>query len=171
MKRQAHNTPRGFSLLELLVATAIMAIMATTVAVLLRTSQNAWEGTDSDHSRLEAAHAVARHLVRQLRQAEEVTAISGPSDVSGTISARMSTGDTYVWDHAADTVNFGVGTADSLLADGISELSFIGYKADGTTTTTVAAEVQSVECKLKVQLPRDTGGDRIIRGRAWIRSW
>ena len=61
--------------------------------------------------------------------------------------------------------------ADNLLADGISELSFVGYKADGTTATTNPAEVQSVECKLKVQLPRETGSDRIVRGRAWVRSW
>jgi len=171
MKRPVRNPRTGFSLLELTVVAAMMAVLVTSVSVLLRTSQNAWEAHDSDQARLESAHAVLRHLVRHVRQGEAVTAISAPADTSGTISVLMPDAQTFVWDHSGSNVNFGAGTADSLLAEGIDELSFTGYKADGVTATTVPDEIQSVLCTAKVTLPRQTGASRTVQCWAWLRAW
>ena len=105
MQHQTHKPRAGFSLLELIVTAAMMATLVTAVSMVLRSSQNAWEAFDGDHSRLEAAHATLRHLVRHLRQAEQVVAISSASDSSGTISALLPSGDTVVWDHSGTSVN------------------------------------------------------------------
>ena len=159
------------SLLELTVTAAMSAMLVTSVSVLLRSSQNTWQAYDSDHSRLEAAQATLRHVTRQLRQAEQILAISGPGDQFGAISARMADGSTYVWARNGNQVDFGVGAASGLLADQITGLSFVGYQADGTTTTTVPAEIQSVKCKVKVDLPLDVGGTRTVSGWIWLRAW
>jgi len=171
MKRATRR--RGVTLLELVTATALLTTVVTAVALLLRGGHAAWQGHDQDLARLEAAHATLRHLVRNIRQAQSVSAISTSGDLSGALSIVMPSGQTYAWDHddVADRVSFGVTAASDLLAEQITELNFIGCRADGTTTTTAIAEIQSIDCQVKVEMPREAGGTRTMTARAWLRSW
>lgn len=164
---------RGLTLLELIIASSMMTVVVTSVAVLLRGANQAWQAVDADHARLNAAAATLRHIVRNVRQASSVVAISPAADVSGGLSVALPSGQTVVWDHDAATqfVNYGPTSATSLLAEGITELSFTGYRADGVTVTAVPAEVQLVRCQVKVQLPRETGGERSLSSVAWVRCW
>ncbi|MEX2559278.1 MAG: hypothetical protein WD403_05150 [Pirellulales bacterium] len=171
MKRATKR--RALTLLELVTATALLATLVTAVAVLLRGAHAAWQGHDKDLARLEAAHATLRHLVRNIRQAQAVSAVSPAGDLSGALSIVMPSGQTYAWDHddVAERVNFGITTASDLLAEEISELNFVGYRADGTTSTTAVEEIQSIDCQVTVELPRQAGGTRTVITRAWLRSW
>ena len=164
---------RALTLLELIIASSMMTVVVTSVAVLLRGANQAWQAVDADHARLNAAAATLRHIVRNVRQAGSVVAISPAADVSGSLSLAMPSGQTVVWDHNAATqmVNYGPTSATSLLAEGITELIFTGYRADGVTVTAVPAEVQLVRCQVKVQLPRETGGERTLSSFAWLRCW
>ena len=171
LNKHSHHRRTGFSLLELLVTVTIMATLMSSVFVLLRTGRSAWEANDTDQTRLEAAHAVMRHIVRHVRQSEEVTAISSSFDNSGTLSVLMPSGEIYVWDHAAGLVSFGINSADDLLGENITELNFIGYEADGTTTTTTVADIQSILATVTVTLPRNTGATQIVQCWIWKRSW
>ena len=164
---------RGYTLLELVIATAMLATLTTSVSLLLRGTQAAWRAQAQDTELLEAAHATARHVVRHLRQAAAVSAITLPSDAAGSLSALMPNGETYVWTRSSgdNTVRFGLGSATDLLAENIVEMSFAGYQADGVTATTDPEEVQVVECSVKVVLPRDAGAGRTVTCRAWVRSW
>ena len=163
----------AFTLLELVIATTMLAVITTTIVVVLRSSREAWEAHASDYSRIEAAHATLRHIVREIRQADAVTAITPSTDNSGALSLQMSDGSIKVWDHDAstNTVYFGVGTANQLLAPDITGLRFSGFRANGTTATTVAADVQCLRVDVTVQLPREASGERIVSSWAWVRSW
>ena len=163
----------GMTLLELTLATTLLTTLVAATGLVLRTGHSAWEAHQGDAGRIIAANATLRHIVRRARQAQAVTDISQPSDTSGTLSLLMPSGETLVWAHdAADQeVTYGAGSADYLLAEGITELSFLGYEADGITQTTVPADVHSIKCQVSVQLPRATGGARSISCRAWLRSW
>jgi len=167
----APRQPRGFSLLELLVAASLMASIVTAATMVLRSTQTSWTMHASDQERLSSAYGTLRHITRAMRQAESVTAISTAGDLSGSLTALLSSGQTVVWDHSGTQVNFGVNTPTSLLADGVSELSFVGYKADGVTTTTTPAEVQSVLCTVKVNLQRSSTPTRTLSCRVWLRVW
>lgn len=164
---------RGLTLIEILVATALMMTVMTSVAVLLRGSYTAWQAHENDLERIEAAHATLRHLTRQIRQASEVTAITPSTNLAGSLSLLMPSEDTYVWAHSGGTeqILFGTGSATDLLAENVEELSFVGYEADATTATTTVADIQSIQCIVKVALPVNAGGTRTISCRAWIRSW
>lgn len=169
--KQPNRNLAGFSLLELVVTTAMAAVLVTSVSVLLRSTQAAWEGFDSDQARIEAAHAAVRHLTRQLRQAEQVTAISGPADTVGTVTVIMADGSTVVWARLGNDVNFGVGAATDLLASDIAGLTFEGFQADGVTATVVPSEIQAVKCTVTVNLDVDTGGTRSLTAWIWMRAW
>jgi hypothetical protein len=163
----------GHTLLELTLAMTLLTAMVVAVGIVLRTGHAAWSAHHDDAARIAAANTAVRHVARRVRQAQAVTAISAPDDTSGTISLLMPSGETLVWAHdaGAQEVRFGVGSADDLLAEGVTELSFVGYQADAVTQTAVPAEVRSVKCRVGVQLQRETGGDRSVSCWAWLRSW
>jgi prepilin-type N-terminal cleavage/methylation domain-containing protein len=162
---------KAFSLLELVIATAIMAAIVTAAASLLRTSQTVWQAHDGDAAKLEAAHASARHIVRQLRQCTAVSAITPAAQTDGSISAINGSGQTLVWSRVGGEVRYGVSSATNVLADGISQLKFTGYKADGTTTTTTVGEIQCVLVTVVVTLDRDVNASKTITSRVWLRAW
>ncbi len=160
------------TLVELLLAVTLMTTVMTSVAVLLRGSYATWQSHENDLARLEAAHATVRHIIRNVRQAESVAAISGPAANNGSLSLNMPDGNLHAWRRdGAGVVRYGSPTADSILAEEITELTLVGYQADGVTPTTVADEIQAVQCTVGVQLPRNAGGSRTIICRGWIRSW
>lgn len=164
---------RAFSLLELVISCAMLAVLMVAVGGVLRTSRQAWEAHEADYTRLEALHATVRHVVRKVRQADAVTEVSAASDASGRLGVRLVDGSIVVWDHDAMTskVNYGVTTPTSLLADNIATLKFTAFKADGVTATTTPGDVQSLLVEASVSLPRESGGTKTVSSWAWIRSW
>ena len=168
---RSRSRHRGFSLLELLVAAALMASIVTAATMVLRSTQTSWTMHTADQQNLEAAYATLRHITRGVRQAESVTAISTAGDLSGSLTVLLASGQSVIWDHSGTQVNYGATTPSSLLANGVSELSFVGYKADGVTTTTVPADVQSVVCTVKVPLQRTSTPTRTLSSRVWLRAW
>lgn len=173
MHRAANRRRRGMTLLELVLASTMMTVVVTSVAMLLRGVHVAWEAEEGDLRRLEAAHATLRHIVRQARQAQSVAAITAAGNTAGSLSLSMPSGAVFVWarDSATNQVKFGTGAADQLLAEEITQLSFTGYQADGVTATTTLGDIRAVKCQIGVELPRETGGSRTVTCWAWLRAW
>jgi prepilin-type N-terminal cleavage/methylation domain-containing protein len=164
----------GFSLLELTVTTAILALVAVASMALVRTSYTAWNRHDDDQSQRQEAAAVLRHICRNVRQARGVMAISNAADNSGTLSLLMPDGQTFVWDHDVGTnqVRFGIGSASSLLADGIVVLNFRGLKIDGVTQTTEVGLIHSILVTVRFNLTRPSGTQQVtVSSQAWLRTW
>lgn len=158
------------SLLEMMVATAMMATLMATVVVTLRSGYAVWNAHEADLDILENGYGVLRHFVQQMRQADSVTAISAASDTSGDLSFLTSAGVTRSWSHngGPEEVYFNNGTSNHLLARNIDALSFTGYKADGVTATTTVTDIQVVKCTVQITL---AGATRTVSCRAWIRTW
>jgi type II secretory pathway pseudopilin PulG len=173
LKLRANQNRRGASLLELVIASSMLAIVMTAVGVVMRTGRLAWEAHEADYERVEAAHATLRHIVRRARQSVEVAAITPSTDNSGQLWLVMPDDSIEVWDHdgGTSTVNYGVTAASNLLANNITGLRFIGYEADGATTTTTASDVRAMQVEVSVQLPVESGGARTARSWVWLRSW
>ena len=164
----------GFTLLELMVSTAMLAMLSTACMMLVRTSYTAWSRHEDDHAQRHQSLAVLRHIARQARQAKAVMAVSTSTDTSGTLTLLTVDDKLLVWDHNASTkeVLFGVTTATDVLATGIEELSFVGIKADGTTPTIEPGVIHSVLCTSKINLSRPSGTEVVTNScRAWLRAW
>jgi type II secretory pathway component PulJ len=161
------------SLLELILASAMLTTVVTAAAVVLRGMHVAWQAHDDDARRIQAAHATLRHMVRRCRQAQAVSAITAATDSAGALSLLMPDGSTAAWSRnaASNEVLYGSGAATHLLAEQITELTFTGYKSDGVTATTIPGEIRMVRCQVGVDLPRETGGSRNVACWAWLRSW
>lgn len=161
---------RGVTLLELVVTLSLMGLIVAAIATLLRTSTATWTAIDADHTRLSAAHGVLRHFIRSARQSYAVTSITPPTTAHGAITLQLPTGDEKSWwcDGAATYVSSG--GADNLLAESISELSFIGLEKDGVTPTTTPEDIRAVQVTVTVGLDRDVDDARTVRATAWLRT-
>lgn len=161
------------TLLEVVIASSMLAMLMTAVALVMRTSRAAWDAQEADSSVVEAAHATLRHIVREIRQAQRVASVSDASDDSGRLAITTQDESVHVWEHDAGTnsVWFGVTTATALLAPQIQGLRFTCYQFDGVTVTTVPDDIQSIRIDVMFVLPRESGGQRTVSSRAWLRSW
>ena len=164
---------RGLSLLEMMIATTIMATLMTSVVVVMRSGYAVWNAEEADIDALENAYGVLRHFVQQMRQADSITIISAPSDTTGDLTFLTSAGATRSWSHngAPKEITFNNGVTSGLLAKSIDALTFVGYEADGTTQTTLVDDIQVVKCTVQVTLPQGGGVTRTVSCQAWIRSW
>lgn len=171
MVRSTHTIRYGFSLLELLVAVTLLVSAVTAVSVLLRVNYETWREYQTDNLRNEAAVGVLRHMVRQIRQCEEVTAISSASNNSGSLSVLMPDGSTIAWDHSGTNVYYGTTTANQLLGNNITGLTLVGYQYDGTTATTVAQDVHCVRITVSYTLPERATASRSLTASAWVRAF
>jgi len=171
MARKTRTTRHGFSLLELLVAVTLLVSAVTAVSVLLRVNYDTWLDYQTDNLRHESATGVLRHIVRQVRQCEQITAISSAADNSGSLSALMPDGSTIVWDHSGTNVYYGTTTANQLLGNNITGLTLVGYEYDGTTATTTTEDVQCVRVTVSYTLPGRATANRSLTASAWVRAF
>jgi type II secretory pathway pseudopilin PulG len=169
--KQAVNGRRAaMSMIELIAATAVMAVLMTSVVVVVRSSYGVWNAYEQDIDISENAYGVLRHVIRQLRQADAITAISAAADASGGLSYTTADGATRSWSHNGGQVFYNNGSGDQLLAQSIDELTFVGYDAAGNQTT-VPDEIQRVKCTAEVTLTQGSGAPKTVSATAWIRSW
>jgi len=174
MNRSRATRRSAFTLLELAVSTAMLALVATSVMVMVRTSYTGWNRHVEDQNKQQSALAVLRHIRRQSRQAVSVTAVTPSTDTSGSLSLTMANDDVVVWEHDAgsDEVRYGVGTATNVLAKGIEELTFTGLKLNGTDESTDGDLIHSIYCSTKFNISRPAGNELVTATcRAWVRSW
>jgi len=174
MKNNRKKSKTGFTLLELVVSTAMLAMLSTACMMLVRTSYTAWNRHEDDHAERQEGLAVLRHIARQTRQSTAVMAISEASDNSGSLSLLTADGQTQVWEHNAGTkeVLYGIGTATEVLATEIEELTFVGQNVLGSVQTTDPGLIHSVQCTTKVNLTRPSGIETVTSScRAWLRAW
>jgi prepilin-type N-terminal cleavage/methylation domain-containing protein len=162
---------RGFSLLEMMASTTIMAAVMGAVVVVVQSSYSCWNAHESDLNIEENAYAVLNHFVREMRQATTVTAISAASNNAGTLSITNASGTTETWALSGTTTTFNNGSGAQNLATSINQLNFVGYQPDGVTATTTVANIQMIKCTVQVTLSHGAGVTRTVSTTAWVRSW
>ncbi|MEO1497192.1 MAG: prepilin-type N-terminal cleavage/methylation domain-containing protein [Planctomycetota bacterium] len=165
-----NNDPRGVTLLEVMTSLAIASTLMTASMVVLRSNYAVWTVHETELDRAGAANAVLRRIVRGVRQSVSVVAITPASQSSGALTLEQADGTTESWTHASGAVTYRVNSdAEQTLSDAITSLVLEGYEADGTTLTTVPADVHSIRCTVTTTAP--TGGARSASSYAWLRAW
>jgi prepilin-type N-terminal cleavage/methylation domain-containing protein len=173
MKRISHRRA-GFTLVEMIAATAVMAVLTTSSFALVRTANDAWRRHRDDSQQRREAIAALQHVVRRVRQATQVTAISTAADTSGFLTLQMADGTSALWDHNSGTaqVLYGTTTANNLLAESIAQMNFVGLTANGLVQTTDPVQIHAVRCQVTYAMSRPTGPvDEKVSCTAWLRAW
>jgi prepilin-type N-terminal cleavage/methylation domain-containing protein len=166
--------PAGFTLVEVIAATAIMAVLTTSSFALVRTAHDAWRRHRDDSQQRREAIGALQHIVRRVRQASQVTAISTAADMSGFITLQMGDGTTAMWDHdgATSQVMYGTVTPNNILAEGVAQMNFIALTANGLALTTDPTRIHAVRCLATYTLNRPAGPvTETVSCLAWLRAW
>ncbi|GAB5405533.1 MAG: hypothetical protein Aurels2KO_37640 [Aureliella sp.] len=166
----------GLTLLELVIASSMLAVLMTSLSAVLRTARVAWETSDGDYSAMHHASTIARHLVREAREARKVTYLSPRGSE---IELELSNGSTIRWSHKASSASMTdvVLVSDSKsgttepIAHGIRNLSFVGYKADAKTVATNIDDIQLIEVQVTVDTPSASVASQTVSSIVWIRAW
>lgn len=159
----------GVTLLELVAVVAMLGTLMAAVGSLIRSAQAAYLDQTENQRRVADAHGGLRSLLRRVRQATAVTAITSAGDSAGSLSVTSAAGRTFVWARVGDELRFGEDSADETLAAHITAFHLTGYDSDGAATTT-PEEIAAVEATLHYGLDVDAGATRQLRIRAWLRS-
>jgi prepilin-type N-terminal cleavage/methylation domain-containing protein len=174
MNRTSRHPSAGFTLVEMIAATAMLAVLTTSSFALVRTANDAWRRHRDDSQSRREAIAALQHVVRRVRQATQVTAISTAADTSGFLTLQMADGTSALWDHVGGSsqVLYGTTTANNLLAENITQASFIGLTASGLAQTTDPAKIHAVRCQVTYAMSRPTGPvNETVSCTAWLRAW
>lgn len=167
----------GITLLELVIAGSMLAVVATSISVVMRTCRTVWETNDNEYGTLRQAHAVTTHFVRQARECVRVNSISTSGD---SISLSLRDGGTLTWRWAATEpsglsncvlVRFSNQASESPVAANISNLLFTGYEADGVTTTKTPEDIRLIKIAVTVAIPTQVGGSGVVVSNVWVRTW
>ena len=160
-------------MLELIIASSLLTTIVTASAVVMRAANTAWQSHLDDYTRIEAAQAAVRQMVRNLRQSASVTSITAANNTTGSLAVVSSSGATYTWtrDNSTNNLNFNNGSGSNLLAENITSLTLTGYQEDGATATTTVALIHSIKIFATVQLPHDSNVTRTFSSWAWLRPW
>jgi prepilin-type N-terminal cleavage/methylation domain-containing protein len=165
----------GFTLVELMAATAILAVLTTASFTLIRTANDAWKRHRDDSQQRCEAIAAMQHICRKVRQATGVTAISASASTSGNLSLQMADGTSALWVHnsATNQILYGTSTANNVLAQGITQLSLNGLTANGFVSTTDVTKIHAIQITIRYNLSRPGGTTttEMVTCAAWLRAW
>lgn len=164
----------GFTLVEMIAATAILAVLTTSSFTLVRTANDAWRRHRDDAQQRREGVAALQHVVRRVRQATQVTAISSAADMSGYLTLQMPDGTLALWDHdaVANQMLYGPVTPNNLLAENITIANFTGLTANGLAQTADPAKIHAVKCLVTYTLNHPAGvATETVSCVAWLRSW
>jgi type II secretory pathway pseudopilin PulG len=167
----------GLTIVEMVLALAIMAIVFAALLPEFRAIQNSW-GSKADNAEIiQNSRILTDHLYRNITKARRITAVSNSDDTNGYIEFENVDGDVLRYDIRANNyVEFGaVDDELSELAGPVSSLQFTCYDAFDLDNplnmhTADVNDIRSVKIQTTLPNPFRLGQDRTIAAQVYLRS-
>ena len=160
MWQQMHNRKflrTAVTIVEMLVAMAIMAVIFTAILPLFVSVRNNWPTKQANAEMLQNGRVLVDHINQSLSKAVRITDVSSPSQDEGYIQFQDNDGNDFRYEVAADDyVQFGVVGSLSELAGPVSMFRFTCY--DACDLSTPITDVDSIRfVKAEIALANSTG--------------
>ncbi len=155
------------TVLEMVIAMAIMSIVFTAVVPLFASIRNSWATRQADAETVQNARVLTDHVYQSLLKAVKVMDVSPPSEKAGYVEFQSSDEKVYRYEVGNDGyVLFGPPDHPAALAGPVTGLQFTCY--DGNDFTTATTDVASIRF-IRLQAAF-AGGTPIGRGRSFATS-
>ncbi len=164
--------PKGLTLLEMVIAIAIMAVVFSALLPQFRNISNSWASKQGNAEVLQNGRVLVDYLNRNLAKAVKVTAVSDSSETDGYIEFEDKDAITYRCDIAANNyIEFGqVGDLFDL-AGPVSSLRFTCYALDDLDTAiTDVGSIRFVRVEATMVNSSANGQDKTFTTSAFIRT-
>ena len=150
---------RGLTLLEMIIALSIIAVVFAAMLPQFRNIQNSWDSKRLNAEMIQNGRILTEYLSRCLEKAVQITDVSDPSEIDGYIEFVGADEVTYRCSIGADNyIEFGpVGSLEDL-AGPVSRLQFSCYTLnDLDNTTTVLNSIRFVKVETTFTNPEGPG--------------
>ena len=164
--------PKGLTLLEMVIAIAIMAVVFSALLPQFRNISNSWASKQGNAEVLQNGRVLVDYLNRNLAKAVKVIAVSDSSETDGYIEFEDKDAITYRCDIAANNyIEFGqVGDLFDL-AGPVSSLRFTCYALDDLDTAiTDVGSIRFVRVEATMVNSSANGQDKTFTTSAFIRT-
>jgi type II secretory pathway pseudopilin PulG len=160
------------TLVEILVAMAIIVIVFAAIVPQIRAIQNSWSSKRKTVEAIQNGRVLIDHITFNLTQANKVTAVSDFSEVTGYIEFEDNDGNTMRYEvGAGNLVQFGPVGNLSELAGPVSQLQFACYDAcDLDTPITDVNQIRSVKVQSTFTNAAALGRDQSFTAQAYLRT-
>ena len=160
----------GVTLVEMIIAVAIMVIVFTAITPLFRGILNSWDSKAGAAETVQNGRVLIDHLNRNISKAVRITDVSDSAVTTGYIEFEDNDGNTLRYDIASSYVEFGVVGDLSDLAGPVSTLQFTCYDAcDLDTPITEVNDIRCVEVQTTLTNPAPLGEDRTFTTTVYLR--
>jgi len=119
----------GVTLVEMIIAVALIVIVFTAITPLFRGILNSWDSKAGAAETVQNGRVLIDHLNHNLSKAVQISAVSDSAETDGYIEFEDNDGNTLRYDIASSYVEFGVVGDLSDLAGPVSTLQFTCYDA------------------------------------------
>jgi len=166
------NGALALTLVEMVIAMAIMAIILAVLLPQFRVIQNSWDSKQGSAETLQNGRVLIDHLNRNLSKAVRITAVSGSAETNGYIEFEDNDSNNLRYDIAANNyVEFGPVGDLSELAGPVSQLQFTCYNAsDLDTPITDVNSIRFVKVETTLTNSVAMGQDKTFIGWAYLRA-
>lgn len=162
----------GLTLVEMVIAMAIMAIVFAVILPQFRAILNSWESKSGAAETLQNGRVLIDHLCRNLSAAVRITAVSDASQTSGYIEFEDNDANTLRYDVDADNyVEFGLVGDLYELAGPVSQFQFSCYDAcDLDNPITEVNDIRSVKVQTTLTNSFAPGRDITFNTQVYLRT-
>ena len=171
-KRRDNLSCRAMTLLEMILAMSIVAVIFAALLPQFRVVLNSWATREGTAESLQNARVLIDHINRNLSKATKITAVSDSTTTSGYIEYEDADGDTFRYDvGGTNYVRFGeVGDVDDL-AGPVSQFQFTCYSLDDLDTPITNVDyIRCVEYQTTVVNSSALGQDKSFTGWVFLQT-
>ena len=163
----------GVTLVEMIIAVALIAIVFTALTPLFRGILNSWDSKAGAAETVQNGRVLIGHLNHNLSKAVQISAVSASAETDGYIEFEDNDGNTLRYDinSTSNYVEFGVVGGLSDLAGPASQLQFTCYDAnDFSTPITDVNSIRYVKVEATLTNPAPLGQDKTFTAWAYLRT-
>jgi len=162
----------GLTVLELVVAVSLMAVIVAVMAPLLHGVQKSWAAKEAQSESLANARAFMHHFSQHLSQALRVTAVSDPAATTGYIQFITPDGNEVRYEVDSDNyIQFGLPGSLADLAGPAEVLRIACYDGnDFTTAVTDSNSIRFVTVEAAFRDPARLRRSQALRTSVYIRT-
>jgi len=162
----------GLTMLEMVIALALMAVIFAAVLPQFKNIQNSWAAKRGIADVLQNGRVFTDHINRSLAQAARITAVSDPAETEGFIEFEDNNGDTMRYQiGGADFIQFGDPSDLYDLAGPVTKLQFTCYAiTDLDTPITNPAQVRFVKVETSFANLESLGTNQNFTAQVFLRT-
>lgn len=160
------------TLVEMLVAMALLLVVFAAIVPQIRAIQNSWASKRQNVEVIQNGRVLMDHITFNMTQAQKITGVSNSSQTNGYIEFEDNDGNTMRYEIGSDNlVEFGPVGNLSELAGPVSQLQFVCYDAcDLDTPITDVNQIRSVRVQATFTNSAALGRDHTFTAQAYLRT-